>query len=106
MNHDLPGMELEEGGSTAGTMLMTTASALIGRRLKKPALGELHSMGIYDANEQLKDADKLIENPFKWFQDDMMPALRAAGLETKDQQAEAIERIFNCNAAETEFFAN
>jgi hypothetical protein len=97
----LPGIETEEGGSTAGTMLMTTASALQGRRMKKPALAELEEMGIYDKNKQLVDADLQLQNPFEWFQKDMMPAMLKAGFDTKDKQMEFLERIFNRNAAET-----
>jgi hypothetical protein len=96
----LPGIEAEEGGSTAGTMLMTDASAMLGRRLKKPALAELGKMGIYDGNDKLVDAERMIENPFEYMQKDMMPAMIKAGLTSKDQQLEFMERIFNRNAAE------
>jgi hypothetical protein len=51
----LPGIEAEEGGSTAGTMLMTSASAFLGQRFKKPALGELRKMGIYDEDDKIEN---------------------------------------------------
>jgi hypothetical protein len=101
VKYTLPGIETEEGGSTAGTMLMTTASALLGRRLKKPALAELQGMGIYSADETLKDADLEVRNPFQWMQQNLMPAMVKAGFTTKEQQIEFVERIFNRNAAET-----
>jgi hypothetical protein len=101
VNRYLPGIEMEEGGSTAGTMLMTTESALLGRRLKKPALGELKSMGIYGDDDKLKDAALAISNPFQWFQQDFMPALVKSGADTKGKQLEVMERLFSRNAAET-----
>jgi hypothetical protein len=81
-------------------MLMTTASAFMGQRFKKPALGELRQMGIYDENDQLKDKDKLVENPFTWMQETFIPALKAAGFTTKDQQIEEVEKLTNRNSAE------
>ena len=100
VKYTLPGIEMEEGGSTAGTMLMTTASALLGRRLKKPALGELKSMGIYGDDDRLKDADLEVRNPFQWMQQDLVPAMKAAGLCDQESQLEFLERVFNRNAAE------
>jgi hypothetical protein len=101
VNRYLPGIEMEEGGWTAGTMLMTSESALLGRRLKKPALGELKSMGIYGDDDKLKDAALAISNPFQWFQQDFMPALVKSGADTKGKQLEVMERLFSRNAAET-----
>jgi hypothetical protein len=96
----LPGIEAEEGGSTAGTMLMTSASAFLGQRFKKPALGELRKMGIYDEDDKLKDRDKLVENPFRWMQDTFMPALVKAGFTTQDQQIGEVEKLTSRNSAE------
>jgi hypothetical protein len=95
-----PGIEMEEGGSTAGTMLMTSASAFLGERFKKPALGELRQMGIYDDNDKLQNQDQLIENPFKWMQETFMPALVKAGFTTKDQQVAEVEKLTSRNSAE------
>jgi hypothetical protein len=96
----LPGIEMEEGGSTAGTMLMTSASAFLGQRFKKPALGELRQMGIYDDHDKLQNQDQLIENPFKWMQETFMPALVKAGFTTKDQQVAEVEKLTSRNSAE------
>jgi hypothetical protein len=96
----LPGIEMEEGGSTAGTMLMTSASAFLGQRFKKPALGERRQMGIYDENDKLQNQDQLIENPFKWMQETFMPALVKAGFDTKDKQVAEVEKLTSRNSAE------
>jgi hypothetical protein len=96
----LPGIEAEEGGSTAGTMLMTSASAFLGQRFKKPALGELRHMGIYDENDKLQNQDQLVENPFKWMQETFMPALVKAGFTTQDQQIGEVEKLTSRNSAE------
>jgi hypothetical protein len=96
----LPGIEAEEGGSTAGTMLMTSASAFLGQRFKKPALGELRQMGIYDDHDNLKDQDKMVDNPFKWMQETFMPALVKAGFTTQDQQIGEVEKLTSRNTAE------
>jgi hypothetical protein len=101
VNRYLPAIEMEEGGSTAGTMLMTTESALLGRRLKKPALAELAAMGIYGPDQKLKDSQLAISNPFKWMQETFMPALIKSGANTKGEQLEVLERLFSRNAAET-----
>jgi hypothetical protein len=96
----LPGIEMEEGGSTAGTMLMTSASAFLGQRFKKPALGELRQMGIYDDHDKLQNQDRLIENPFRWMQETFMPALVKAGFDTKDKQVGEVEKLTSRNSAE------
>jgi hypothetical protein len=54
VKYTLPGIETEEGGSTAGTMLMTTASALLGRRLKKPPLPNSRAWGFTTQTTRLK----------------------------------------------------
>jgi hypothetical protein len=91
---------MEEGGITAGTMLMTSASAFLGQRFKKPALGELRQMGIYEENDKLQNQDQLIENPFKWMQETFMPALVKAGFDTKDKQVAEVEKLTSRNSAE------
>jgi hypothetical protein len=96
----LPGIEAEEGGSTAGTMLMTSASAFLGQRFKKPALGQLRQMGIYDEHDELKNKDSLVQNPFEWMQNTFIPALKAAGFTTQDQQIEEVEKLTSRNSAE------
>lgn len=101
VKYTLPGLELEEGGSTAGTMLMTTESALLGNRLKKPASAQLRKMGILNPDNSPVDQDLLVTNPFEWFQQKMMPAMKASGFNTKEQQLGFLEKIFNRNAAET-----
>jgi hypothetical protein len=101
VNRYLPAMEAEEGGSTAGTMLMTTESALLGRRLKKPALAELDKMGVYNPDKTLHNAELAISNPFEYFQKELMPKLVNAGITSKAKQLEFFEKIFSRNPAET-----
>jgi hypothetical protein len=58
-------------------------------------------MGIYNPDDTLKDADLEVKNPFQWMQQNLLPAMKAAGFSTKEQQLEFLERVFNRNAAET-----
>jgi hypothetical protein len=100
VKYKLPGIEAEEGGSTAGTMLQTMASAFLGQRFKKPALGELRTMGIYDDHDELVDKEGLVRDPMAWLQSQLIPKLKSAGFTTQESQIAEVEKLTSRNAAE------
>jgi hypothetical protein len=100
VKYKLPGIEAEEGGSTAGTMLMTMDSAFLGGRFKKPALAEFRQMGVLDGNNDVADKEGLVRDPMQWLQENLIPKLKTAGYTTQESQIPEVEKLTSRNAAE------
>ncbi len=109
----MPTLVQELGGSSTGTSLTSMYRALVGGRMDKRSLAVWKKLGLADTSHadigtdtamlnpaSIKGSALFKSNPFRYVQEVLLPALRAHGIVTQQDQSAAIDQLFsNRNAA-------
>ncbi|KQW30743.1 hypothetical protein ASE36_00110 [Rhizobium sp. Root274] len=82
----LPFLIAESGGSDTGTQLRATFDNFVGGTATKSALGEQGRLGLRDQNG-IKDAEGFAQDPLKWVNDNIVPALQKDGVDLNSEVA-------------------
>jgi len=80
----LPFRIAEVGGSDAGTQLRAFSDNTIGGTATKAVQGYQKQIGVRNEDGSMAFADELLQNPEKWINERLVPALTAAGVDTTD----------------------
>jgi hypothetical protein len=113
----MEGLLLEQGGSRAGTALMSLYQNLVAGRTPKKTMGMLQDLGLATLQEQthgsvggkpmkslvmtdIKDSALLQSDPPKWMNDVLLPALAKKGITSQDAILKAVNDVLsNRNAS-------
>lgn len=102
----------EQGGSAAGTALMSIYQNLVAGRTPKKTMGVLQDMGLVTLGMEthgnvggkpmqslvvktVKEVEMLQRRPFEWFQKVVIPALEAKGITDESAQLAAVNAILS-----------
>jgi len=110
-----PTLIQDMGASRSGTALNTLENTLAGGRMTKAAKAEMTQLGLLDAGvsykegsagtvqvdqKGLKGANLALDNPYKWVNEVMIPALVAHGITGAKEQEKEIAKLFSNRNAE------
>ena len=104
-----PTMMQHEGPSNFGVMQASALSALIGKRQKDAAKQHMHKFGLLGKHDTLVDEDSFVNNPYKWAEANLRPALEKHGVKTDEEHrgglVKAITQMFS-NRKVGEYFTS
>jgi hypothetical protein len=80
----LPFKIAEVGGSDAGTQLRAFADNTIGGTASEEVKEYQTEIGVRNEDGSMAYADELLQNPERWINERLVPALQAAGVDTND----------------------
>ncbi|MCF4130254.1 hypothetical protein [Methylobacterium sp. SyP6R] len=92
-----PALSMDMGANELGTAIGTEISQLIGGRATKASKAYQQKMGLRDKKGAFINRDKVVSDPFAYTNEDLIPKLKAAGVDVGNDAAviEATSKAFS-----------